>query len=201
MSGANNPKIKVALHIHTLYSPCGETKLEDIGEYCRSHNINVIAITDHNTIAGALCLRALAPDLRIIVGEEIQTRQGEVIGLFLEHEIEPYLDVAETCERIRSQRGLIYVPHPFDLFKIHRLRKRALMQILDMVDIIEVFNAKSLNIFNQQAAHFAERYAKIGAVGSDAHCLDDIDACLNEMEDFSSPSEFLESLRNARFIK
>lgn len=202
MSGLNNSKIRVALHIHTLYSPCAETKLEDINEYSRKLGIDVIAVTDHNTIGGALCLRALAPDLRIIIGEEIQTRQGEIIGLFLEQEIEPGLDAVETCERIKAQHGLVYVPHPFDIFKIHRLKKQTLMQILDMVDIIEVFNAKSiLKIFNWKASRFAKKYGKIGAGGSDAHHLEAIGLCLNEMEDFSSPMEFLRNLRNARLIK
>jgi len=198
---ADDPKVNVALHVHTLYSACAETRVEEIGDYCRSRGIDVLAVTDHDTIAGALCLRAVVPDLRIIVGEEIPTRQGEIIGLFLEHEIEPHLDALETCERIKAQGGLVCIPHPFDPFKIHRLRKHALMRVLDMVDIIEVFNAKSVfPVFNGVAVRFAERYGKAGAAGSDAHYLQAIDLCSNEMEDFTGPQEFLANLRKAKLV-
>ncbi|MCL6520328.1 MAG: histidinol-phosphatase, partial [Armatimonadetes bacterium] len=67
---------------------------------------------------------------------------------------------------------------------------------------IEVFNAKSIfKIFNWKASRFAKQYGKTGAAGSDAHHLEAIGLCLNEMEDFSSPTEFLRNLRNARLIK
>lgn len=194
-------KINVALHIHTLYSACAETKIEQIEGYCRRNNVDVVAITDHDTIAGALELREKSPNLRVIVGEEIKSRQGEIVGLFLEHEIEPGLDALETCRLIKEQGGLVYVPHPFDLLKINRLKKPALMRILDMVDIIEVFNAKLVTpIYNIVADGFADRQGKAAAAGSDAHYLKAISVCLNEMDDFSTPSEFLENLRNGRLI-
>ena len=194
-------KVNVALHIHTLYSACAETRLEDIEGYCRRNNVDVVAITDHDTIAGALELKAMSPDLRVIVGEEIKTRQGEVVGLFLEHEIEPGLDALETCRLIKQQGGLVYIPHPFDLLKINRVKKRALMEILDMVEIIEVFNAKLVTpIYNIVADRFADQQGKVAAAGSDAHYLKAIAVCLNEIDDFSTPQEFLENLRDGRLI-
>lgn len=198
MSEANGFKINVALHIHTHYSACSETRVEDISGFCRSKKVDVVAITDHDTIAGALALQAIAGDLRVIVGEEITTRQGEIIGLFLEHEIEPGLDAVETCERIKEQGGLVYIPHPFDPFKIHHIKPRTLIEILDLVDIIEVFNAKaSLPMFNTIAAKFAEHYSKVEAVASDAHYLRAIDLSINKMDDFHTPQEFLASLSSA----
>ena len=201
MPESDSPSIKVALHVHTLYSACAETRLEDIAGYCREHGIDVLGVTDHDTIAGALALKATVPDLRLIIGEEIRTRNGEVVGLFLNKEIEHGLSPIETCECIKAQGGLIYIPHPFDPFKFHRLRRHALMEVLPMVDIIEVFNGKAnLPIFNAFAAAFARRRGKVGAAGSDAHYLDAIGLCSNEMADFRTPQEFLENLRHARLI-
>jgi predicted metal-dependent phosphoesterase TrpH len=193
-----NKRVRVALHIHTLFSPCAETKLEDIESYCQSKRIDVIAITDHDTIGGAVALQATTSNLRVIVGEEIRSEEGEIIGLFLKTEIEPGLSAVETCKRIKDQGGLVYIPHPFDIFKINRIRKRALAEILPMVDIIEVWNGKAnLPIFNQFANQFAEEHQKVKAVGSDAHYLESIELCWNEMEDFADPQEFLKNLRQA----
>lgn len=189
------------MHAHTLYSACAETKLEDIGPYCLSNGVDAIAITDHDTIVGALELQAMAPNLRVIVGEEIKTRQGEITGLFLKEQIAPGLDAMETCERIKAQGGLIYIPHPFDPFKINRLKRKTLLEVLDMVDIVEVYNAKLITpIYNMHARRFAEKHGKAGAAGSDAHYLSAIDVCVNEMADFSTPQGFLESLRNGRLV-
>lgn len=201
MDGTDSSKVNVALHVHTLYSPCSETRLEDINEHCLSKGVEVIAVTDHDTIAGALALQAMAPDLRVIIGEEIFTRQGEIIGLFLKHEIEPGLEAVETCERIKEQGGLVYIPHPFDPFKIHHLKTRMLIEVLDLVDIIEVFNAKaSLHFFNSIAAKFAERFGKVGTAGSDAHYLKAIGLSINRIDDFHTPQEFLSNLHNAELV-
>ena len=201
MPESDSPRIKVALHVHTLYSACAETRLEDIAGYCREQGIDVLGVTDHDTIAGALALKALAPDLRLIIGEEIRTTSGEITGLFLKHEIEHFLSPIETCEQIKAQGGLVYIPHPFDPFKFHRLRRHALMEVLDMVDIIEVFNGKAnLPVFNAFAAAFAKKHGKPGAVGSDAHYLQAISLCTNEMADFQTSQEFLESIKHAKLI-
>lgn len=201
MSESDCPKINVALHVHTLYSPCAETRPHDMEEYCLKNRVDVLGVTDHDSIAGALELQTVSPGLRVIVGEEIKTRQGEIVGLFLKHEIEPGLDALETCERIKEQGGLTYVPHPFDPFKINRLKKRILMELLDMIDIIEVYNAKLITpFFNISAKRFSEKHRKIGAAGSDSHYLSAIDTCVNEMDDFSTPEEFLHNLANGRLV-
>jgi predicted metal-dependent phosphoesterase TrpH len=201
MSEAAIYPVTVALHVHTLYSACSETKLEQIEDYCLENGIDAVGITDHDSIAGALMLQTMTRKLRIIIGEEIKTNQGEIVGLFLKQAIEPNLDPLETCQRIKEQGGLVYVPHPFDPFKIHRLKKQALMEVLDMVDIIEVFNAKSnFPSFDKVALRFAERHGKVAAAGSDAHYLDAIDLCANRIGDFSTPQEFLHNLKNANLV-
>lgn len=199
MSATESSRITVALHVHTLFSPCAETKIEDIPAYCREKGIDVIGVTDHDTITGAVELKANADGLRVIVGEEVLTSEGEIVGLFLKEEIRPGMSALETCEQIKAQGGLVYIPHPFDPLKIRRLQRKALMRVLDYVDIIEVFNAKlNLPVFNTVAARFAFDHGKAGAAGSDAHYLQAIDVCTNSMEDFSTPEEFLAAMHFAR---
>lgn len=199
MLDVNSGELTVALHVHTNFSACSESRPESIDEYCRERGIDVVGITDHDTIAGAQALKSVAKWVRVIVGEEIRTKQGEIVGLFLEEEIDAGLSARETCQRIKDQGGLVYIPHPFDPTKIHRLKYKALMDVMEFIDIIEIFNAKLLtSIFNGVAAKFARSNDKIGAVGSDAHYLKAIDLCVNRIARFASPAQFLENMKNAQ---
>ncbi len=103
--------LRVDLHTHTHHSPGSITSPRSFVETCRRKGINCVAVTDHNTIRGALAVRELA-DFRVIVGEEIETSAGQVIGLFLEAEVRPGLSPEETIERVRASGGLVGVPTP-----------------------------------------------------------------------------------------
>jgi len=96
---------KVDFHVHTCYSGDSFTPLEAVIEACRNRGLGKVAITDHNTIAGALALREMAPDL-VIVGEEIKTDVGEIIAYFLKEEVPKGLPVQEAIARVREQGGL-----------------------------------------------------------------------------------------------
>lgn len=190
----------LALHVHTIHSDCSESKIHAIAEFCRKAGIEAVGITDHNSIDGALELMDHAPDIRVIIGEEISTKNGEIIGLFLKERIEPGQKLMDTCLQIKEQGGLIYVPHPFDRLKTKRVRIKYLRSVLDLVDIIEVHNSKiSLPIYNTRARRYARRHGKIGAVGSDSHYVASISAALNEIEPFDGPEDFLKKLSKARF--
>ncbi len=192
----------VVLHVHTNVSACSESPVEEIAEYCRTQEIEAIAITDHNELEGAWRLQAVAPWLKVIAGEEVSTREGEVIGLFLHDRIDPAQPLRDTCEQIKSQGGLVYVPHPMDKFKIHRVHTEHLMDIVDMVDIIEVYNAKaSLAIYNRSAKKLAQQLGKVAAVGSDSHYVKSIGSAVNIMDPFGGPQDFLEKLAHAKFRK
>lgn len=161
--------LTVELHSHTHASGDCLMRPADIVKTCQRKGITRLAVTDHNTLSGALEMLALAPEL-VIVGEEIMTTQGELLGYFLKEEIPPKLSPAETIARLRAQGAAISVSHPFD-----RLRKGAWLEadlaaILHLVDAIEVFNARC--IFpddNARALAFARTHGKPGTVGSDAH--------------------------------
>src|SRR2546428_5286843 len=94
-------RLRVDMHTHSEYSPDSRTPLRAQAEAIRAAKLDVVCATDHNTIEGALRLREIADGFRVIVGEEISTREGEIIGLFLEHPIERGLSAEETIARIR----------------------------------------------------------------------------------------------------
>lgn len=162
--------MKVDLHVHTIHSPDSLTLCADVLRWADRRGVERLAITDHNTIAGAFVLRDLAPE-RIIVGEEIRTSQGEIIGLFLEREIAPGLTPAETARRIHEQGGLVYIPHPADRARLSSaLAPQALEAISDQVDIIEVFNARvTFALDNRAAEDLAQQHGLLRGAGSDAH--------------------------------
>ena len=192
----------LALHVHTNYSKCAESVIEDIYHYCIENNIKAIAICDHNQINGAKHLAKIATDLKVIIGEEINTKQGEIIGLFLKEKIKPKQNIHDTIEQIKSQGGLVYLPHPFDIIRPFHMLPYTLMSIIKKVDIVETFNSKMiLQINNIQAQIFAKTNHKTGAVGSDAHFVKAIGCGLMEIEDFDGPNDFLEKLKTAKIIK
>jgi predicted metal-dependent phosphoesterase TrpH len=174
MTPAIKPRFtKIDLHCHSEASHDCTTPLETIVERCHTTGISVQAITDHNQIWGAQTLSEMTkddPTLTIIVGEEISTREGELIGLFLTEKIPPRLSALETIERIKAQGGLVLLPHGFDLYKPTRLRPESLEQLHGSLDIIEVFNAHvSQPSFNVAALAWAETHNKLKSAGTDAH--------------------------------
>ncbi|GAG02442.1 unnamed protein product, partial [marine sediment metagenome] len=134
--------LKADLHTHTYFSPDSLTSPEKYVQACVNRRINCVAVTDHNAIDGALAVEKLAT-FKVIIGEEVESAEGEIIGLFLQEEVPPSLGSEETVERIKGQGGLVCIPHPFDRFRGEHLAEAALMRILPQVDIIEALNART----------------------------------------------------------
>jgi predicted metal-dependent phosphoesterase TrpH len=157
-----------------------------------------ICVTDHDEIAAALELRQEHP-AHVIVGEEVKTAEGvDIIGLFLHERIPGRTPARETCERIRDQGGLVYVPHPFAGGKGGG--GRILAEIEGLVDAVEGFNARiHSERLNRQAVEWARaRDLPVGA-GSDAHTLREIGRAWVELPAFDdTPAAFLAALRGAR---
>ncbi len=188
----------VELHSHTVWSKDCVVSFETVIDLCRQRGIDKIAITDHNTADGALAMQKLAPDL-VIVGEEIMTNQGELLGYFMTESIPPGLTPQETIRRLRDQGAVISVSHPFD-----RLRKGAwdvtnLLQIIDQVDAIETFNSRCMFAEdNAKAAVFAQQNQLIGTAGSDAHSRAEYGMALMRLQPFDGASDFLAALQAAQ---
>lgn len=190
--------IKVDLHVHTYHSLDSLATPDDIQRWARRRDIDVVAITDHDTIAAALAMRRRWP-ASVIVGEEIATEQGEIIGLFLHEEIPAGLSPAETIRCIREQGGLVYVPHPMDRVRGSALALDALLDVIDDVDVIETFNARvTLAADNRLADTFALSHGVARGAGSDAHQPTEVGRAYVEMPPFSTPQDFMDALHRAR---
>lgn len=198
------PLARFDLHLHTEFSPDCDTDLGRIEPHCQSVGVTGIAVTDHNTIEGALRMRDRARSLHIIVGEEVSTCDGDVIGLFLKEHIAPRMSALETMEAISAQGGLVYLPHPFDKSKARRTKGASLQSVLTAIDIVETFNGKvGRDQYNMLALDFARHHHKVFGGGSDAHNLHAIGTVVNDIdteEDLNDPAAFLRALKHAQIL-
>lgn len=186
------------LHTHTLFSRDCLVKLEDFLQACQRKGLDRVAVTDHNTIAGALRLKEMDPE-RIVVGEEIRTTHGELIAYFLTAPVPSGLSPQEAIAAVRAQGGVVGISHPLDSFRREAIRRRALLPLLDQVDFLEVLNARCLRMADNRAAQVLawERGLPVVA-GSDAHSLWELGRAVTVLPPFDSPSSFLQSLREAQ---
>jgi len=193
----NDDVLRIDLHVHTAYSYDGFTTIEQLNAVCQRRGINALAITDHDTLEAALLCKKSLP-LQVIVGEEVTTASGHLIGLFLKYWIPPGLSVGETIDRIRDQGGLVYLPHPFDRVRSGYMSPTQLQELANRFDVVEVFNSRNLfGDANHKALAFAESHSLPRAVGSDAHIPHEVGRSLLRMKAFSGSEEFLINLKQA----
>jgi predicted metal-dependent phosphoesterase TrpH len=189
------------MHSHTMWSGDSTTTPEELHDAVAASGLDVLCITDHNAIKGAVELAGQLP-CRVIIGEELKTHAGEIIGLFLQERVPIGVQPDDAARRIRDQGGLVYIPHPFDPMR-RNLAENSLRALADagLIDAVEVFNAKtSLKSLNAQAAAFADEYNVARGAGSDAHVPLALGAAYVEMPDFTGPEDFLAKLRHGRVV-
>lgn len=158
---------KIDFHTHSIASPDGSLDTKAYERMLR-HGLDYIAITDHNTITMA---QEIQRDLgeHIIIGEEITTSRGEIVGLYLRQTIPAQLSPAETVTLIHEQGGLVYIPHPFETVR-KGLSATDLEEIAAAVDIIELHNGRAVfQNKTREAYTWAAAHNVAGAASSDAH--------------------------------
>jgi hypothetical protein len=162
-----------------------------------------VAVTNHNNVEGAIAVRdraaALGVDeqLTVILGEEVSTSDGEVVGLFLERTIPRGLTADQTADEIHAQGGLVSIPHPFDPFRASHIRRAPLeaLAAAGKIDMIEVFNSRvTFARHNQEAAEFAARHAIPGIACSDSHSAFEVAMSFNALPAFTTAEELREGL-------
>lgn len=159
---------KIDLHTHSTASPDGGITALQYERLLEAGKLDYVAVTDHNRIDFALSLQASLGE-RVIVGEEIMTTQGEIIGLYLNEVVQPGQSPEATIAAIKAQGGLVYVPHPFETVR-KGLEPATLEAIQANIDIIEVCNGRAwAQNRSQQTVVWARLNDIAGAASSDAH--------------------------------
>ncbi len=170
----------VDLHSHSSASFDSLSDPRKMIEKAMRIGLTHLAVTDHERIDGAQRAQELAPTaLQVIVGEEVRTSDGDMLGLFLERVVPPGLSAAETAAAIREQGGLVGLPHPFDGFRSSGGRNAGdgegkLEALASMVDYVEVHNARAYRDANPLAAAFAHSHGLPGVASSDAHSITEL---------------------------
>ena len=192
--------MKADLHAHTHFSRDAVTSVETFTRRYEQAGIDCVAVSDHNNVDGAFAVREIAP-FRVIVAEEIKSTEGEIIGLFLQETVRKGLSPEDTVRAIREQNGLVLIPHPFDRLRGSPLREEALLRILPDVDVIEVFNSRTvLKADDDRGLRFAQQHGKAMSAATDAHTPWEIGLAYTEMPAFEGPEDFLASLGRGTIV-
>jgi hypothetical protein len=192
--------LKTLIHVHTDYSYDSNISLADLAAVVESRRIGCIAVTDHDTLEGALRFRTMT-NAKVIVGEEITTRQGHLIGLFLRERVRPGMSARDTALAIRAQGGLVFAPHPF-VSAFGCGLQDAVWEIADLIHAVEINNAQNLlRRPDRRAAHFAKERKLPMFVGADSHDKESIAPCYQVLREFDGPAEFLSALEEAELFR
>ena len=166
---------KTAFHVHTNFSYDSNLKPEDLVDFLIKNDFKQVIITDHDEIEGALVARNYAEskygdEFKVIIGEEVSTNIGDIIGFPLTKKIIAK-DAKDCFRQIKEQGGFICLPHPYkahDLFQIHQ------KWVIDELDFVEIFNARLNPKLNSYASNYAQFYKKMQIIGSDAHLISEL---------------------------
>jgi len=176
--GSPGSRAFVDLHVHTSASFDSLASPESQVKAAATRGLTHIAITDHDTIDGALAARDYVAreglDIGILVGQEVRTSSGDLIAVFLTEAIESGLAPADAIAAIRAQGGLVGIPHPFDKFRGSMLTDPRLEAMAQLVDWVEAHNARLVGHGNEDAALFARDNDLPGIAVSDAHSVMEI---------------------------
>lgn len=161
-------RYKIDLHTHSIISHDGGITAAQYEKILQSGELDCIAITDHNETSFARIMQKKLGN-QIIIGEEITTKEGEIIGLYLHETIPGGISVDEAIASIKHQGGLVYVPHPYEHIR-KGLQKDTIERIASDIDIVEVFNGRGrFRGKPMLAEQFALKNNITQAASSDAH--------------------------------
>ncbi len=192
------------LHIHTIYSYDGTASVPAVLKRARQIGLDVIAITDHDEIAGSLKALELAPayGIEVIPGTEVTTAEGDLLALNITEKIRRDLPLIETVLKVRELGGFCIAPHPMaGGFGMKSLSAYSILKALRNPEVartlvaIETYNATTIDrMSNHYARILAERLDIAQTGSSDAHALDTIGFGATEFEGRTA-QDLLKALR------
>src|SRR3954465_6534847 len=199
MSRSQMMRAFVDLHTHSKGSFDSLASPREMVKAAVDRGLTHLAITDHDRVDVAQEARGLASsELTVIVGEEVKTRDGDLICLFLDRAIPPGLSAMETIQAARAQGGLVGIPHPFDRMRGSLLRDAAMASLAPHVDWVETHNARVVGHGNEDAAAFALEHGLPGTAASDAHSVMEIGVAYIALDgDPSTPEGLLAEIGRA----
>lgn len=200
-------KYKVLTHIHTKYSHDSLLPFFLLYNKCVECGIQYIAITEHNNIQGAKAFQAYCKKrgdrIKVILGEEILTTGGEIIGLYIHECIPAMRTPAETVKLIKEQGGLVYIPHPYDEKRYKTvLKERYISELKDQIDCIECYNGRNFSErYGIEQCRIAEKYGIPKVIGADAHTYFEVGRNYMEMDvPIDNKKAFLKALQSVSFF-
>ncbi|MDP9467482.1 MAG: PHP domain-containing protein [Chloroflexota bacterium] len=191
-------------HVHTRFSRDSLLSEDRFVRLALERGLTHVAITNHNNVEGAVAARervtalGLEDRLHIVLGEEVSSADGEIVGIYLTETIPAGLPADETADAIHAQGGLVSIPHPYDPFRRSHIREAALLRLAEAgkIDAIEVFNSRvTFARHNEEAAALAARYDIPGIACSDAHSGLEVGMSFNALPAFDSADELRAALR------
>ena len=189
---------RVDFHCHTKYSHDSVASPQGLVNRCAQMGLGRVVITDHNTIEGALEAQQLDP-VHMIVGEEIMTRSGELLAVFVKEVVPAGLSAQETIQILRDQDAFISISHPFDHYRKGSWSLDDLISILPWVDAVEGFNSRCMfKDANKQAIQFAARYNLAMTAGSDAHAAFELGAASVSLKSFANAEDLRKVIREGK---
>ena len=192
--------IRADFHMHTYFSYDCMVKPEELVKRAKEVDLGLIAITDHNSIEGAIAAKEIST-IPVIIGEEIKSTEGEITGLFLQEYIEPGLSPIETAKRIKAQGALVSIPHPFTGMGRSSLSRSTVESLLSYVDIVERFNARtSSKSLNNEAEDFSITTGIPSTAVSDSHTLKELGSTFTMLPEFElNPENLMNALQEATY--
>lgn len=198
--------IRLEIHCHAKFSRDSLLPFSLLYLKCRLCGINCIAITEHNNIEGAIKFREYCQkrksDLCVIVGEEIMTESGEIIGLYLQNEISQGLSCEATIAQIIEQKGIVYIPHPYDAKRKKTvLKEECIKKFASVIDCIECHNGRNVSpLYDKKQQEIATKYGIKKVIGSDAHTFWEIGRNYMSVENIpDTPEKFRSAISTATF--
>jgi predicted metal-dependent phosphoesterase TrpH len=195
--------LKIDMHVHSsVYSVDSILRLGDMFKKFKQTGI-VPIVCDHNSIQGSIdfgkMLKQYDPDYPIIYSEEIETVDGEIIGMFISEQIKSGMSVEETLDCIHEQGGIAIVPHPFDNRRSTVLKPHIRDKFINSIDFIEGYNARNIHPdHNIRAINYALDHGKMVTCGTDSHTYHEFGKTHVEMPWFTDKKDFVTKFKSAQ---